>query len=700
MQKHDIASLNSLYQEADAVDKDLFSEMRSNLLLVSGNHYSKTTQNFFAKIRASKTLEQETKLRITKNHIHRVTRTYSNQILSRVPGVTVVAQNELENRDRKAAELNLAVIKDGKTRYRLDDKRRVWAHHFIELGEVCNFLYYDPNIGQLTGYEAQVDENGTPVLDETGNYIADETKPIFSGGFQFKTIPGYNLLRAPSAKEMRESPYHIIREMVDKKELLAIYQNDQEKVKFIEEGGDSEFVVFDSNKLSYSKEEKQVLLRYHFFKPCILYPKGYFYISTEAGILDQGELPFGIYPIDWGGFETYTGTPRGYSIIKVARPYQAEINRASSQMAMHQITVGDDKIIYQAGTKLSQGALLPGVRGITYQGMAPQILAGRDGSQFVGYITGQISEMYQACLLDEVIQEKPDNQADPYVLIFKSASQQVRLAEYIQKFEQFLIDVHTTFLNMAKYYYPDDMVIQAIGRSEAINMAEFRATEPLSYMIKVEASTDTFDTKMGKQIALNHILQYAGSQLDQKYIGLIIKEMPFLNNTKMFKSFTVDFENVENDILALDRGQIPRISPYSENQVYVDMTVNRMKQADFNLLSPVIQQNYEQYLQQHYAEMQRKEEAKRASEQDSIPTGGALITCSMQLPDEKDPTKSKQVRLPHESIMWLIKTLNAQGQSQENLAAANEGVVADAMNRILAGSAQASGPAPSPAQFM
>lgn len=155
--------------------------------------------------------------------------------------------------------------------------------------------------------------------------------------------------------------------MVDVKELEAIYTDEGAK-KIIGEGDSDEFIVFDTNKKQYRSENRQSLVRYHFFRPCKQYPQGYYYISTERGILEDGEIPFGIYPIIWQGFDTYSTNPRGYSIIKIARPYQAEINRASSQAATHQITVGDDKIIYQGGTNLAPGALLPGVRGITYQG--------------------------------------------------------------------------------------------------------------------------------------------------------------------------------------------------------------------------------------------------------------------------------------------------------------------------------------------
>jgi hypothetical protein len=45
MKKHNIEALNQHYRDAESCDDEIFSEMRSNLLLVAGNHYSKKTTN-------------------------------------------------------------------------------------------------------------------------------------------------------------------------------------------------------------------------------------------------------------------------------------------------------------------------------------------------------------------------------------------------------------------------------------------------------------------------------------------------------------------------------------------------------------------------------------------------------------------------------------------------------------------------------
>lgn len=678
-----IEDLNRIYKEAESSDDDIFSEMRSNLLLVSGNHYSKKANSFFSKIRNTQKINDTQKLRLTKNHLHKITRNYIMAITSKVPGVIPAPQNDLDMQDKKAADLNTAVWQDMKSRYNLKEKFNEYIQSFVEIGEMCAFIYWDPNQGELKGYEPLVDDNGMPVIDPmTGQPQQDPDKPIMAGGFEFKNVPGFNLLRAPQAKSMKLSPYHIIREMVDKSELLAAWEHDEEKKKLIGEGDTGEFVVFDTNRKQYRSEDAQILLRYHFYRPCKQYPNGYYFIATERGILEEAEIPFGIYPIIWEGFDTYSTNPRGYSIIKVARPYQAEINRASSQAATHQITVGDDKIIYQGGTKLAPGALLPGVRGLTYQGAPPQILAGRDGGQFLPYIAGQISEMYSACMLEEVNIENEGGQIDPYTLLFRSASSKAKFSRYIEKVESFEKQFCQVTLELGKKYLPDDAFIQAVGKSEAINMAEYRSTQPFSYQIKIEEQSADISDRLGQQLALNHLVQFAGAQMDPKQLALLAREMPYLKNTRIVKQLTLEYDNADNDMLQLERGQMPFISPYAENSIFIDSVTHRMKQADFQMLGQSVQQLYDQYLQIHEEEKGRKVQAEQAAKDGFIPVGGSLITIQMSLPDPKAQGGARQVRLPYDAVMWLIKRIESQGLTMQDLESMNDGAMTEMMQRM------------------
>jgi hypothetical protein len=697
MAKLDIGHLNKLYKEAEQVDREVHAEMRSNVLLVAGEHYTKRGKGLDKRIRGTADLTENQKLRLTKNHIHAIQRHYVSSILSRAPGVTIDPSNEKELQDVKAAELNKAVWQHAKQKYRLKEKIREWANDHITLGEEAAKIFWDPNAGDVVGYEQKLDPvTGEPMFEDgdeldpmTGLPVqcpcADESKPVFSGDFVFERIFGFNLLRHPAAQSMRDSgkPW-IVRKMVDLDTLKEIYKGDADKLKLLAEakGGD-QFVVFDSSKAAYEMAKGQVLIREFYWPKCFEYPNGYFVIATEMGKLEEGELPYGIFPIVWNGCDEFQGSPRKRSIIKVARPYNAEINRASSQLAQTQITVGDDKVLYQNGTKLQQGALLPGVRGISFQGTPPTILPGRDGGQFMPYIEAQVAEMYRACMVPELLEEQ-QGPMDPYALLHRSIEQTQKFSMYADSFEQFLVDLATLFLELSKKYLPDEALIPAIGRREYINISEFRNTEPLCYQIKVEPMSDTVETKLGKQMALNHVLQYVGTQLGKEDIGRIIRAMPYGNTEEAFGDFTLKYDIAKNAILALDRGQMPVIHETDDSEYLLQRIALRMSQADFDQLPQQAQQNYAIYKQQHEQRMAEIAAKIQAAKDGFIPSGGAMVACDMYVPDEKDPTKApKRVRMPYQALDWLVQKLAAQGQTLDKMEQMNKGTLSEIADMVL-----------------
>lgn len=680
-----IDELNRIYEEAESADKEVFAEMRTNILLVAGEHYKRGSgQKYRNTVRSRADLSETQKLRLTKNHIPKIVRHYVNGILSHAPGVMAAPQRPEERQDQKSAELNQSVILDAKSRYKLKEEQRYWTRDYVQLGEVALKIFWDPNAGDFLGYEHQLDETGQPQFDETGQPVPDETLPRFSGAFVWERVFGPNLLRQVGQGDMRKAKCWIIRKMVDRSELEQRYKDAPEKLKMLTEGGKEDFVVFDSDKANYERTQKQVLWREFYWPVSAEYPEGWYSMGTASGTLEEGKLPGGVFPIVWKGFDEYPTTPRGRSPIKIARPFQAEINRASSQVAMHQITIGDDKVLYQAGTKLQPGALLPGVRGISYAGQAPTILPGRDGGQYLPYIESQISEMYSVLMLQEEGQDSAAGQTDPWSMHFRSLVQQKRFAEYGEKFEEFLIEAYELFLKLARIYYPDEMVIMAAGSRERINISEFRQTSPLSYSIKLEPKEDTLETQFGQQLTLNHILQYVGPNLGKEDIGKVLMQMPFGNWKEAFSDFTLDETCVKNDMLAMERGKMPPFGNYDNHEYSAKKLTARMREADFQYLHPRVQQLYSARVAWHEQKIEEQRAKLLAAENDFIPATGAMIACDMYIPNPDSPDKpAKRVRVPYTALDWLVKRLEAQGQSLSTLEHANKGMLAEMADHLV-----------------
>lgn len=694
--KHDISALNSYYLDGDTCDTDVFAEMRSNVLLHAGEHYNRRQSRFYKRIRDSRELTQDQKLRLTKNHVRKICQLYSNNIVAENPGVGFSPKDEKSMHDQKVADLDHSVWRDAHERYYIEDKIDDWVDSFIQIGEVAVKIFYDPSGGELKGYEPQTDpETGNPVLNEFQQPIPDTKSPTFHGEFVFEEIYGFNLLRPPECKDMRKAEWLCIRKMVDRQELLRRFKGDEERERALADNSQDEtYVVFDGIRGGYKRSMKQTMLREYYFRPSLLYPEGYFYITTKDGVLEEGPLPGGLFPIVFMPFDKIQTTPRGRSPIKTMRPYQAEINRTASKIAEHQITLGDDKLLIQNGMKVTAGASLPGIRTAYYTGSEPKHLPGRAGEQYFAYAAGIIDELYKVMNVAEDAEETAPNM-DPFVLLFRAARQKKKFQRYIKKIEKFLIEVVHLYLRLAKIHLPDDAVILAIGKNEAVNIQEFRQNPETNYEVKIEAQSDDIETKFGKQIVFNHVLQYVGQQLKPDDIGRIMRQMPFVNNDESFSDLTLDFDTVQNDMLALDRGEKPPVNQYDNHVYNIKRLVARTRKADFKFISPEAQQNYYQKIALHQQFEAQNQLAIQRAEQGFIPTGGYLVVCDFYVEDPSDPTggKTRRARVPYQSMEWLLKQLEVQGGSQQQLQDMNGGAQAQLANIVTgAGGAMARGP--------
>lgn len=665
---HDIAALNSLYLDGDSIDTEVFAEMRSNILLVTGEHYNRRQSNFYKRIRDSKELSSEQKLRLTKNHVQNICKKYVNNIISHQPGVGFTPRREDDLHNQKMTDLHKKLWQDAKQKYDIDSKLDDWCDDFVEIGEINVKVFYDPQGGAITGFNPLMDdETGIAQVNEFMQPMPDPMSPIFEGAFIFEDVYGFNLLRPSECKEMKAAEWLCVRKMANINDLKSKIK-DEDKQRFITSSQDETYLVFDSSRGSYKKTKNQTMLREYYFRPSAQYPQGHFYVTTKEGIIDEDDLPGSVFPIVSALFDRIQTTPRGRGPVKIMRPYQAEINRSASKIAEHQITLGDDKLLLHNGSKVSAGVSLPGIRTVNYTGTDPKVLPGRGGEQYVSYMESQIQELYQVMNVQDMDAENQQNM-DPYVMLYQSARQKVKFGRWIKRFEKFYIEFVKTYLRLAKIHMTDEALLKAFGEDERGNLQEFRNTDDLAFDLNIEAQADDIESKFGKQLVLNHTLQYVGSQLKPDDIGKILREMPYGNSEAAFDDMTLDYDLAVDDILALDRGERPPVGQYDNHPYMIKKLTSRMRKRDFKYLSSQVQINYQQKVGVHQQfEAQRTLQIQRA-EQGFIPTGGYMITCQMYLTDPSDPTgkKTRLARVPYQALEWLIQHLNAQGQGQQEL---------------------------------
>lgn len=676
----DIDQLNRRYEKADSAHKALFAEQRSNVQLVAGNHYTRRGSEFWRKVRNNPGINKTQRVRVTKNHIQKITKGYINSITSHAPGVTIVPKNKSEFSDQKDAQLNNSVWFDIRKRHNFDKLTRSLVKDFVEIGEAWLKVFFDPKKGQFLGFETDDDEDGKPKRGKDGDFIVLRR---FTGDVVYERVHGFNVLTDPEARSYEEVRWLCYRKMVNTKELKEQFKDDEDKQKKIQESADQTWMLFDGSRGHYRSSKNSTMVREYYFKPNYKWPNGYYYITTADVILYEGELPEGVFPICHVGFDDASTTARSFSVIKQLRPYQAEVNRVSSKIIEHSVTLGDDKIVTQAGSNLTPGGTYHGIKEIKSTGPVTH-LPGRNGEQFLGYMQQQIDEMYFVAGINENMEEKQDANIDPYTLLFRSLKDKKKFSLYSDKVESFLREICDKSLRLARANYDDDMIIQVLDKKERVNIPEFRASDDLAFDIVIEPRSEDIESQMGKQVALNHFVQFAGQQMDKETLGKVMKAMPLLNEVRSFDDLTIDDDNVLSDIVAMDRGEFVSASIDDNHPYYIRRLTHRMKMKDFQFLAPEIQRNYEIKRDQHNQFEAQKAQAAAAANSGFIPSGGFSVTCDIRVPRADDPTRTERAKVPVEALDWLIKKLDEQGTTQEVLQSLPQSSLTD-IGTLMAG---------------
>lgn len=684
-----LSEMNRLYTEADQCDKDTFSEMRSNILLCAGNHYSKRSRSEVeARILDSRQLTQNQKVRLTMNHIQKAARMSEDFILEQAPGVKCFPQNERETQDVKSAELHNSVLSDIKRQVNFDMETTSDVQDFYQIGEVATKIFFDPSMG------VPIDVKQTGIDPMTGGPTVTNVR-TFSGKIVFERVYGFNLLRPRGCTDLQLAPWLMIRKMMPLSELkyklkdvLADKKNSGLLNKLQNRSSQTTFVVFDAHSGDYRTSKDEVLIKELYLRPCAEYPHGYFVIWVDEAILWEGELPGGIFPVVCQTYLQMPTIPRGVSQIRHGRPYQMEMNRCASKIAEHQITLGDDKLVTFNNSKVTKGADLPGVRHLSVggSGQTPVVITGRTGDQYMGYYQQKEAEFYRVMMLEEEAEQKGQN--DPLALLLKRARQKKRFSKFATKFECFQVQKYQTALEIYRYSVPETAVIPVIGKQEQVNISEFKNMKPSEYQIKVEATSADIDGQYAKQLALSQILQYAGQQISRDDLGKILRAMPFLNKETIFSDMTLQFDTAQNVILALDRGQMPPISEGEDPVYMIQRLTNRMTLSDFQFMPQQVQTNYRSRLIEHQKMMaERTMEAARLKA-GLIPTTGPLIGVDFYVTDETNQTRTRRARVPMDAVRYLIDALQKQGMTVEQLDAlpgASQAAVSQMLNPQMQG---------------
>ena len=649
--------------ESFAVDEAAFQEMRSNILMDTGKHHAPMGGAGISREFARHQRRPSNRLLITLNQIPRLADAFVNELYAHGPDVTVAANDEGDIRASRLAQLNRKVWGYHKTRSesyqeRVDKNRG----DFIVVGEVANKFYWDNQSDWVKG----------------------------------ESMLPFNVGRAPASDSCESSPWLFHRNVYSKDRIYTVFGPEWGK-RIIESGqsdyGDQPFasrVIFDSQTREYMDQQNAIELTEFYFRPNKYYPKGYYCFFLPNWKIAEGELPGGIFPIVTGRCMITTGMPRGHSFIRRVYNYQMEINRAASQDATNMQSFGWDCVFTNASSSVEFGKDLTGIK--HYKVAAHGTLKdsflyvqGTGVPKFTEYWTSLIKAMdYEVNLDSSIIEKTQPSSGDISYVLFSRIHNKAKFQIIASRKSDFDVKCADKELDLLRYYLGPGDVITAGNREDIVIMSDFKATTSRDYTLKVEPSTDTPETQLGKQIMIQNLLQYSGQNLDKEDIGMLMREYPVSNAKQLFSEFTMKYDSIVQNIIMLEKGLFP-ITTRGEDFTYkANRLAVRMGRPDFPFLPVPIQQMFQKFLQYCEQMAQQMANERLRLEKGMIPTTGALIGTDLyvNIPNRKGggPVQ-KRLRLPQDSLRWLLETLKKQGTVMEELSQLPQAVG----NDILAG---------------
>lgn len=689
----EVGVLEDMRERGFRKDEPHFSEQRINSQLVSGLHFTHQNMELPSHVYIDDA-SGGTEVEIAVNYLGKYSRIKQNKLVMHAPMVRVVSKSDDERVDRKASELAQRVWEDIVYRHEFRRLIKLWAYDYVVLGECIARISWDRDRGTLEGVVNKSKDSAGMGYDEgfrlhgtdggvVGGTYPSDMEPVsnvvgvFSGDLSIERVEPWNLIRPEECKDIKDAEWLCIDRYMHINTVRNWFNNDPDKRAKIFAGGDDAYNSHYMYDLSngFHQVNRHVRVSELYYRPCSDFPRGYYVYFTNNCILFEGELPLGEFPIVYRGQLSSVGNCRHHSIIRDAKPVQAEINRCVGKAIQHSLTLGDDKIFMPQGSKISDKIQEPGSRVLLYASQLqqqPVVIEGRTGIQHMDH-----AERFVSLLKDIFDERDPGDQSgggrglgqDPMAMLFASYQEQERNSFYGSEFEQFLVKTCEGILKFARSFYTDRQLLSALGDNEYAAVEDFRG-HALRDTVEVAPISDSANSVFGKQRAFELALQYASSQLPPKDIGLILQGMPLGNKDVAFQSLNLDHQIADGLLRNLDNGRDVPIDPLGEDlQFMVKTLTTQIKLPGFKQKSWEVRELYKKKLYEYQQIMAEQQSREMELNMKSIPTDGPLVKISgLHVENPAGGSKTTvPARLPLRSLYWLMDRLKQRGISQEQL---------------------------------
>lgn len=675
-----------LVKDSSQIDRTHFAKVRKNLRFVAGRHF--INESGIGGISFQGT-DGET-VRITSNQLKRVTDFHVEKMVGHRPRGKPFPANSNEIEDRKGSELHKSVLDYALNRMKWNDLMEDFAKNDFVTGEVVAKVYFDRKLGNLVAY----DQNG---------------EGVFEGDICAEPILPFNLLRPPGCSDIRKAEWLCVRKLLHKDVVKSwVTGEKKDKIEYSSSGQGnvqtSEIVAFTSD-MTIEEFKDHILIYEFFFKKSPNCPEGWYILADENEKYRSEKLPGGIFPIVTNLYEKEATSPRGVaSIIRDCLPYQIDLNRIQSHVAQTQMSVGQYNLLLPTGATLGNSIKRGGVKAMMYNHSDPPIeLKAQVATEYLPHMKYCIEMIERIGYMNQKQDKNTNHPRNLESLAYQSIEERQIFSQPVARFERFVQDFCEKVLELARFYYTPGRVVEAVGRSEAVNISEFKNSKPMSSIIKIEAGSERTENSILKSEEAVKLLQYVKDDSIDK--ALVAKAFPHLSKDENFKGLTIKVDTAINRILALNRGEGPFVpDEYEDKQYTLSRIIQSMRESDYKFKNQNIIQNYEMTKQAYQMAIAKEESDKFNESLGPIPTGGPPIYVDRltRVPGSKTGQLRKEV-VDSVSYDWFRKQLEKQGQSQEAIQSAmgNEAATRQLFGKIRqVASERQQGEMPQPPQPM
>ena len=532
------------------------------------------------------------RVRLVANYIMPIVRsmvarlTYSKPALICMPGTN-------EEEDKNAARACESVLNYLWRHLDILSLTRDLVLWVVSCGTAFLKVYWDSSAGDII--DASMD--GKPEYIRTGEVAVE-------------IVPPFAVTIDPMATSFKQSDYLIEAHMVSKNKLKEIFGEKlfkgvswerDEKVSMKPSFISKILGMFTGKTQPPEKEATSHVMVYEYYeRPSLARPKGRKVFVSGDKVIEDVELPDGLWPyVDFHDVKV-PGRFWSSSIIEHLIPMQLELNKTKSQIIEHKNLMAKGKWLCAEGS-VKQNAITsePG-EVIEYNPNLPRPQQSQMTPlpNYVFEVMNRLStDMQEVSGISEVSRGTvPGDVRSGRAIAYLQEADNTKLGPVVAGLERGLEDVGKKMLQLVEQRWDEPQTIKILGKNNQVEVIDFKGADVAgNYDVIVQGGSSMPQNKALRQDFIIQLYQYGLIQDPQKVLSLL----EFGGIEDVYESDTLDKSAAKEEMEIMLQGGMVEAQMYEEHNIHMDVHVKFLKSNEGRNLPQNLHDGILQHIQQH-----------------------------------------------------------------------------------------------------